>query len=78
MNTFSHASNKHRDNANMIFTSQKLDKLGELVDVVNILTINDTEYYESNTATTSDSQGNLTRNPETVTHTSNEKSEQNY
>ena len=33
--------------------------------------INDTKYYESNIATSSDAQGDLTRNPETVTHTSN-------
>ena len=45
--------------------------MGELVDAVNNLTINDTKYYESNTATASDSQGDVTRNPETVTHTSN-------
>ena len=35
------------------------------------MTINDAVYYESNTATASDSQGDLTRNPETCTHTSN-------
>ena len=33
--------------------------------------INDAEYYESNTATASDSQGDLTRNTEAVTHTRN-------
>ena len=41
----------------------------KLVDAVNNLIINDARYYESNTATASDSQDYLTRNPETVTHT---------
>ena len=42
-------SNIQRDNANAIFTSEKIDKLDNLVDVVKNLTINDDEYYESNT-----------------------------
>ena len=68
---FSHASNEHRENANTTFTSEKLDKSDELVDTVNNLTINDAEYYEPNTETASDAQGNLTRNPK-KNHTSNE------
>ena len=44
--------------------------MDDLVDAVNNLTINDARYYESNTATASDTQGDLSRNPETVTHTS--------
>ena len=55
----------------MIFTSENLDKSDELLDTVKNLTINDSKYYESNTATASDSQGDITRNPETVTRTSN-------
>ena len=43
----------------MIFTSQKLDKLDELVYAVNNLTINDAIYYESSTATTNDTQAIL-------------------
>ena len=70
---FVHTSNTQRENANAIFTSEKLDKLDELVDAVNNLTINDAKYYESNTATTSEAQGDLKRNPETVTHTRNKK-----
>ena len=69
--TFSHASSAQRNNANAIFTSEKLDKSDELVDAVKNLIINDAEYYESNTATTSEAQGNLTINTETVNHTSN-------
>ena len=76
VDTFSHAYSAQRENANAIFTSEKLDKSDELVDAVNNLTINDAKYYESSTATTSDAQGNLTINPETVTHTSNISFEQ--
>ena len=75
-NTFIHASNAQRKNANAIFTGEKLDKLDELVDTLKNLTINDAKYYESNTATTSDAQGNLTNNPETITHTRNRNFEQ--
>ena len=60
----------------MIFTSEKLDKSDELLDVVNNLTINNDGYYESNTATTSDTQGDLTHNIEIGNHTSNRNFEQ--
>ena len=43
--TFSHVSNKKGKNANSIFTNEKLDKSGELVDTVNNFTINDAKYY---------------------------------
>ena len=69
--TFGHAFNTQRQNSNAVFTSEKLDKSDKLVDAVNNLTINDAEYYESNAVTTSGAQGYLTRNPETITHTSN-------
>ena len=75
MDTFSHASNTQMQNSNGIFKSEKVDKLDELVDAVNNFTIKDTTYYESNTATVSDTQGDLTLNPEIVTHTSNKKLE---
>ena len=52
--------------------------MDELVDAVNNLTINDTKYYESNTATASDSQGDLARDLETVTHTSNKNETANH
>ena len=57
--TFIYATNTQRDNTNAIFTSDKLDKLDKLVDALNNLAINDAEYYESNTATASDSQGDI-------------------
>ena len=40
------------------------------------MTINDAIYYESSTTTTSDTHGDLTGNPETVTHFNNEYLEQ--
>ena len=62
--TFRHASNTHRDNSNTVFTSEKLDKPDEPVDAVKQLTINAAKYSESETATASDAQGDLTRNPD--------------
>ena len=71
--TFSHTPNTQRENTNAIFTSEKLDKLDEMEDTLKDLTINNAEYYASNSATASDAQGDLTRDPKTVTHTSNRK-----
>ena len=71
--TFSHTPNTQRENTNAIFTSEKLDKLDEMEDTLKDLTINNSEYYASNSATASDAQGDLTRDPKTVTHTSNRK-----
>ena len=76
--TFSHTSNTQKENANTILTSEKLDKSDELVNAVNNLTINDNEYYESTLATSSDTQGDLTRNLETCTHTRNGKETVTY
>ena len=53
-------------------------KPDDLVDAVNNLTMNDAEYYESNTATASDAQSKLASNPETVNHTINGFSNINY
>ena len=69
--TFSHVYSSKRENTNMVFTTEELEKLEKLVGAVNNLTINDAKYNESNTATVNDAQVNLTKNPETVTHTSN-------
>ena len=60
--TFIHASNTHRGNANKLFTSKNLDKSDELVYAVNNFTINNAKYYESNTATEIDAKEYLTRN----------------
>ena len=71
--TLRHASNTKRENENAIFTSEKLDKSENLEDTLNYLTINDAKYYVTNSATASDTQGDLTRDSTTVTHTSNGK-----
>ena len=63
--------NIQRENAIAFFTSYKLDKSDEIDEVVNNLAINDAEYYESNTATAIDAQGDFTCYPETVTNTIN-------
>ena len=70
---FSHTPNTQRENTKAIFTSKKLDKLDDLVDALKYLTINNAKYYASNSATASDTQGDFTRDPKTVTHTSNGK-----
>ena len=71
--TFSHTSNTQKENANTIFKSEKLDKLDDLADALEDLTTNDNKYYEWNTETASVSHGDITRNPETLTHTRNDK-----
>ena len=48
-----------------------------MVDTVNKLKINNAKYYESNAATASDTQGDITCNLLTFTHTINENLEQN-
>ena len=65
-----HISNTQRENVNAIFTSEKLDKSDELSDALKDLTISGAKYYESDTVTASGTQGDPTRNLDTVTHTS--------
>ena len=43
---FSHTSNKQIENANTIFTSEKLDKLDKLANALKDLKINDAGYYK--------------------------------
>ena len=50
-NTYSHTTNTQRENSNVIFTSENLDKSDKLADTLKHLTINDTEYHVSNSAT---------------------------
>ena len=71
--TFSNTSNTQREDANAIFTSVKLDKSDELVDTLKDLTINDAEYYVSNSATANDAKGDSSSDPKTVTYTSDGK-----
>ena len=67
---FSHTSSSQRENSNTIFTSEKLEKLDNLVDAINKLKINDTG-SELSTAPASVTQGDLMSDPDTVTHTRN-------
>ena len=71
--TFSHTSNTQRENANVILTSEKLDKSDDLAETLNYLTINDAEYYVSDSENANDSKDNPARYPKTVTHTSDKK-----
>ena len=67
---FSHASISQIENLDAIFTSEKLEKLDKLVEAINNLTINISGYAFS-TATKNDALGNLTSDPDTVTHNIN-------
>ena len=71
---FSHISISQRENLNAIFTSEKLEKLDNLVDAINNLKINDTG-SELSTAPASVTQGDLMSDPDTVTHTRNRLSD---
>ena len=62
--TFSHTSNTQRENANTIFTSDKLDKSDELADTLKDLTINDAEYYVANSETANDANGDPAKRSE--------------
>ena len=67
--TFSHASSSQRQILNTIFTSDKLEKSDKLVNAINNFTINNA-VYELITVTPRDPQGDLTRDPDTVTRIS--------
>ena len=71
MDIISHTFTTIRENANTIFTGEKQDKSDELADILEDLTINNVEYYKSDTSTVSVAQGDLTHNPDTVIHTRN-------
>ena len=73
MDTFSNMPNTKRENENMIFTSDKIDKSDELLYALKNLTINNAIYYASNSGTARDAQVNLTYDPKTVTNTINRK-----
>ena len=68
--TFSHTSNIQRDNTNAIFTSEKLDKSDEVAETLKDFTINDVEYYVSNSENSNDAKIEPASNPKTVNHTS--------
>ena len=73
MDTFSHTYNTQRDNANAVLTNEKLDKSGDLAEMLKDLTINDVEYYVSSSENTNDTKGCPASDPKTFTHTSDGK-----
>ena len=73
VDTFSQKSNTQRDNANTILTREKLDKSDELAETLKDLTINDAEYYVSESENKNDTKGDPASDPKTVTHTTDRK-----
>ena len=73
VDTFSNTSNTQRENANTIFTSEKLYKSGDLAETLKDLTINNPEYYVSNSANGNKTKGDPASDPKKVTHTSDGK-----
>ena len=71
--TFSQTSNTQRENSNAILTSEMIDKSDELVEKLKDLTINDAEYYISDSANVNDAKGGPTSNPKAITHNSDGK-----
>ena len=71
--TFSQTSNAQRENANVILTSEKLDKSNDLVKTLKELTINNTGYYLSYSANKNDAEGDPGSYPKKVTNTSDRK-----
>ena len=65
--------NTQRENTNTIFTSEKIYKLDDMENTLKYFTINDTEYYVSNSATANDTKGYHESDLKTVTHTSDRK-----
>ena len=57
----------------MILKSYKLDKSGALEEMLKGLTINDSEYYESDSANASDAKVNPASYPKIASHTSDGK-----
>ena len=73
VDTFSQTSNTQRDSKNIILKSDKLDKLDTMVETLKGLTINNAEYYESDSANANDAKGNPASDPKIATHTSDGK-----
>ena len=60
---FSHTSNTQRDNINAIFKSEKLDKWEDMSDTLKDFTINDAEYYVSNSVLANGAKGDPASDP---------------
>ena len=73
MDTFSQTSNTQIENENTILTSEKQDKSDALVEMLKRLTINDTGYYESESANKNGTKSDPASAPKISTHTSDRK-----
>ena len=73
VDTFNYTSNTQRENANAILTSEKVDKPEDLEETLKYLTIDNTEYYVSDSVNANDVKSDSARDPKTVTHTSDRK-----
>ena len=67
---FSQTSNIQREDANTIWTSEKLDKSYALAEMLKELTIYVSGYYWSDSANANDEKSDPASDPKTVTHTS--------
>ena len=70
VDTFSQTSNTQKDNENMILKSDELDRSDAVEKMLKGLTINDAEYYESDSSNKNDAKGNPASNLKIATHTS--------
>ena len=57
----------------MILTSENLDKLDDMAEMLKDLKINDVKYHVSNSENVNDAKGNPVSDPKTVTHTGDGK-----
>ena len=73
--TCSLASSSQRENSNMVYESENLEKSDNLFNKIVNMTINHAG-YELNTVTASDTQVDIESNQEKVTHTNNENIDQ--
>ena len=70
---FSQTSNIQREDANTIWTSEKLDKSYALAEMLKGLIIYVSGYYWSDSANANDAKGDPASDPKTGTHTSDNK-----
>ena len=69
MDTFSQTLNTQRENENTILKSEKRDNLDVLTETLKGLTINDSGYYEPESANANNEKGYPASNLQVATHT---------
>ena len=65
--------NTQGQNENIILTSEKRNNLDALAETLKVLTINNSGYYESESANTNDAKGDPTSDQKVATHPSDRK-----